>query len=31
MAVTLAVADAPGRDFTYTWAQALAAMPPGAP
>ncbi len=28
MAVTLAVADAPVRSFTYSWAQALAAMPP---
>ena len=28
MAVTLAVADAPARSFTYGWAQTLAAMPP---
>jgi len=31
MAVTLAVADAPVSSYTYTWAQALAAMPPGGP
>jgi hypothetical protein len=31
MAVTLAVADAPARSFTYSWAQVVAAMPPGAP
>ncbi len=30
MAVTLAVADAPARSFTYGWAQTLAAMPPGS-
>ena len=30
MAVTLAVADAPARSFTYGWAQVLAAMPPGS-
>ena len=30
MAITLAVASAPVRSFTYSWAQALAAMPPGA-
>jgi hypothetical protein len=28
MAVTLAVADAPVRTFTYGWAQALAELPP---
>ena len=31
MAVTLAVADAPVSSYTYTWAQALAAMPKGGP
>ena len=31
MAVTLAVATAPVRSFTYSWAQVLAALPPGAP
>jgi len=31
MAVTLAVADAPARSFTYSWAQVLAVMPPGSP
>jgi hypothetical protein len=31
MAVTLAVADAPARSLTYTWAQVLAALAPGAP
>ncbi len=31
MAVTLAVADAPGGSFTYSWAQTLAAMPAGSP
>ena len=31
MAVTLAVADAPARSYTYSWAQVLAAMPPGSP
>jgi hypothetical protein len=31
MAITLAVASTPIRSYTYTWAQALAAMPPGAP
>ena len=34
MAVTLAVADAPVRTFTYSWAQALAAcrrIPPDPP
>ncbi len=31
MAITLAVASAPVRSFTYSWAQALATMPPGAP
>jgi hypothetical protein len=30
MAVTLAVADAPARSFTYAWTQALATMPPGS-
>ena len=30
MAVTLAVATAPLRSFTYSWAQVLAALPPGA-
>ena len=30
MAITLAVASAPVRSFTYSWAQALAALPPGA-
>jgi hypothetical protein len=30
MAVTLAVADAPARSFTYDWTQVLAAMPPGS-
>ena len=29
MAVTLAVADAPVRSFTYSWAQVVAALPPG--
>ena len=29
MAVTLAVADAPARSLTFTWAQVLAATPPG--
>ncbi len=31
MAVTLTVADAPARSFTYSWAQVVAAMPPGTP
>ncbi len=31
MAVTLAVADAPVSSYAYSWAQALAAMPPGGP
>jgi len=31
MAVTLAVADAPVRTFTYGWAQVVAALPPGSP
>jgi hypothetical protein len=31
MAITLAVASTPIRSYTYTWAQALAAMPPGTP
>jgi hypothetical protein len=31
MAVTMAVADTAPHVFTYTWAQALAAMPAGAP
>ena len=31
MAVTLAVATAPLRSFTYSWAQVLAALPPGVP
>ena len=31
MAVTLAVATAPLRSFTYSWAQVLAALPTGAP
>ena len=30
MAVTLAVADAPVHTFTYSWAQVVAALPPGA-
>jgi hypothetical protein len=30
MAVTLAVTTDPGQAFTYTWAQALAALPPAA-
>jgi hypothetical protein len=30
MAVTLAVADAPARSFTYSWTEVLAAMPPGS-
>jgi len=30
MAVTMAVADAPARSFTYAWTQALATMPPGS-
>jgi len=29
MAVTLAVASAPVHSFTYSWAQAVAALPPG--
>ncbi len=29
MAVTLAVASVPVRTFTYSWAQVVAAMPPG--
>ena len=31
MAVTLAVATAPVRSFTYSWAQVLAALPAGTP
>ena len=31
MAVTLAVADAPVRTFSYSWAQVLAALPPDSP
>ncbi len=31
MAVTLAVADAPARSFTYSWSQARAGLQPGAP
>ncbi len=31
MAATLAVAAAPPHQFVYTWAQALADLPPGAP
>ena len=30
MAVTLAVAGAPVHSFTYSWAQVVAALPPGA-
>jgi hypothetical protein len=30
MAVTLAVASAPVHTFTYSWAQVVAALPPGA-
>jgi hypothetical protein len=30
MAVTLAVASAPVHSFTYSWAQVVAALPPGA-
>ncbi len=30
MAVTLAVAGAPVHTFTYSWAQVVAALPPGA-
>jgi hypothetical protein len=30
MAVTLAVQNEPPTTYTYTWAQALAAMPGGA-
>jgi hypothetical protein len=30
MAITLAVASTPVRSYTYRWAQALGAMPPGA-
>jgi hypothetical protein len=30
MAVTLAVAGAPVRTFTYSWAQVTAAPPSGA-
>ena len=30
MAVTLAVADAPARSYTYSWAQVLATLPPGS-
>ncbi len=31
MAVTLAVATAPVRSFTFSWSQVLAALPPDAP
>jgi hypothetical protein len=31
MAMTLGVASTPVRSYAYRWAQALAAMPPGAP
>ena len=31
MAVTLAVADAPVRKFTYSWTQVVAALPPVSP
>ena len=31
MAVTLAVADSPTDALAYSWADALAALPPGEP
>jgi hypothetical protein len=30
MAVTLAVAEAPARSFTFTWSQVVSTLPPGA-